>query len=361
MSQFWSSDVHDLTPYTPGEQPQVSGLVKLNTNENPYAPSPRVLSAIAHANTAELRKYPDPNATELKQAIADYTKLEAKQVFVANSSDEVLAHTFRAFFKQSAPLLYPDITYSFYPVYCQLFGIDARQVPLRDDFTIHVADYFTADTQINGGIIFANPNAPTGIALSLDDITTLLDNNTDSVVVIDEAYADFSNASAVNLIDRYENLLITQTLSKSRALAGLRVGFALGNAQLIAGLERVKNSFHPYTLDALALAGSVAALEDKQYFATQRDKIIHTRAWTTEQLIELGFTVLPSQANFVFATHPTVSASQLFQSLRAQNILIRHFNAPRIEQYIRITIGTDEQMTQCINVLSQVLSQTVSR
>lgn len=302
------------------------------------------------ANQDSLRKYPDPNGSVLKQTIAGYYDCAANQVFVANSSDEVLAHTFRAFFVQDAPLLYPDITYSFYPVYCQLFGIDFVQVPLSDDFTINVDDY----AQTNGGIIFANPNAPTGIALKRDQIELLLQNNPESVVVIDEAYADFSDESAVSLINKYPNLLITQTLSKSRSLAGLRVGLALGSAELIEGLERVKNSFHPYALDALALAGAAAAFEDKPYFEETRDKVIATRNWTTTKLTELGFSVTPSSTNFVFAKHSRLDASAIFQALRERNIIIRYFNAPRINDYIRISIGNDQEMAACIEALTEI-------
>ena len=351
MSRFWSKNVHSLTPYTPGEQPQIDNLIKLNTNENPYGPSPKVTEAIAHANQDSLRKYPDPNANVLKQTIADYYGLEREQVFVANSSDEVLAHTFRTFFVQEAPLLYPDITYSFYPVYCQLFDIDFVQIPLRQDFTINIDDY----AQPNGGIIFANPNAPTGIALELEQIKRLLENNLESVVVVDEAYVDFSNESAVSLINQYPNLLVTQTLSKSRSLAGLRVGLALGNAELIEGLERVKNSFHPYALDALALAGAAAAFNDKAYFEQTRDKVIGTREWTIAKLTELDFSVLPSSTNFVFAKHASLEASALFQALRERNIIIRYFSAPRINEYIRISIGNDEEMTACIEALTQII------
>lgn len=360
MSRFWSKNVHKLTPYTPGEQPQIHDLIKLNTNENPYGPSPKVLEAIALANQNSLRKYPDPNATQLKQAIAQYANLAANQVFVANSSDEVLGHTFRALFVQDAPLLYPDITYSFYPVYCQLFEIDYQHIPLRNDFTIDIDDYIHSDTRNNGGIIFANPNAPTGIGLGLDHIKRLLEHNQHSVVVVDEAYVDFADASAVSLINQYPNLLVIQTLSKSRSLAGLRVGLALGNAELIEGLERVKNSFHPYTLDALALAGASAAFADTAYFEQSRNKVINTRQWTTTQLQELGFEVLPSSANFVFTTHARINAERIVQALRERNILIRYFSAPRINQYIRISIGTDDEMAACMNALNDIVSESLT-
>ena len=350
MSRFWSDSIDQLTPYTPGEQPQIDNLIKLNTNENPYGPSPKVIEAITHANANELRKYPDPLSTDLKKSIADYYQLPLEYVFVGNSSDEVLGHAFRALLKHDKPLLYPDITYSFYPVYCQLFGINYTQVPLRDDFTLNIDDYQLE----NGGIIFANPNAPTGIALGLNEIETLLQRNPNSVVVIDEAYVDFAQKSAVSLIKQYDNLLVTQTLSKSRSLAGLRVGLALGNPELLAGMERVKNSFHPYAIDKLAAAGAAAAFDDKAYFKTTCEKVIKTREFTRQNLESLGFEVLPSSANFVFAKHPEHDAEKLFQALRERNIIIRHFSNERISQFLRISIGTDEEMTSLIHALKEI-------
>lgn len=352
MSRFWSKNIESLKPYTPGEQPKQSKLIKLNTNENPYGPSPMVKTAIAEANNDDLRKYPDPSANELKREIANYYSLAADQVFVGNSSDEVLAHTFRALLDQDLPLLFPDITYSFYPVYCQLFGINFQQVPLADNFTINIEDY----RMDNGGIIFANPNAPTGLALSADQIAELLHHNTNSVVVVDEAYADFSECSAVSMIEQFPNLLVAQTLSKSRCLAGLRVGFALGDKELIEALERVKNSFHPYTLDTLALAGARAAFADKEYFDQTINNVIATREWCSKELNELGFEVVPSSANFVFVTHPLVPAATLFNKLREHNIVIRYFDLPRINNHIRITIGTDQEMTSLLNALKEILS-----
>ena len=351
MSRFWSDAIDKLTPYTPGEQPKIDNLIKLNTNENPYGPSPKVVEAIAHANNSNLRKYPDPLSTDLKKSIAAYYDLPLDYVFVGNSSDEVLGHTFRALLKQDKPLLYPDITYSFYPVYCQLFDINYKQIPLRDDFTLNIDDY----DQDNGGIIFANPNAPTGIALSLEKIEILLQRNPDSVIVVDEAYVDFAEQSAVSLIQKYDNLLVTQTLSKSRSLAGLRVGLALGNPELLAGLERVKNSFHPYALDKLAAAGAAAAFDDKVYFETTCKKVITTRESTTARLKNLGFDVLPSSANFVFAKHQNHDANQLFQALRKRKIIIRYFNDERINQFLRISIGTDNEMDALINALREIL------
>ena len=352
MSRFWSDSVHNLTPYTPGEQPKIDNLIKLNTNENPYGPSPKVIDAISKANSDDLRKYPDPLSTDLKQSIATYYDLPLDSIFVGNSSDEVLAHTFRALLKQNKPILYPDITYSFYPVYCQLFGIEYQQIPLRDDFTLNIDDY-----QIdNGGIIFANPNAPTGIALSINQIKTLLERNPDSVIVVDEAYVDFAEESAVSLITNFDNLLVTQTLSKSRGLAGLRVGLALGNPALIEGMERVKNSFHPYALDRLAAAGAAAAFDDVDYFKSTCDKVIHTRTTSTQSLINLGFEVLPSSTNFVFAKHPNHDAAKLFQALRERDIIVRYFTSPRINEYLRISIGTDQEMDAFIKAITEIIS-----
>lgn len=354
MSRFWSNIVKDLTPYTPGEQPQIDKLIKLNTNENPYGPSPKVVQAIADANNNDLRKYPDPNTAGLKSTIAKHFGLSENMVFIGNSSDEVLAHAFQALLKQDKPLLFPDITYSFYPVYCQLFDIDYKQVPLRDNFEIATEDF---DSN-NGGIIFANPNAPTGIALSIDKVEHLVKQHSDSVVVIDEAYVDFADDSAVRLIAQYPNLVVTQTLSKSRSLAGLRVGIALGQAELIEGLERVKNSFHPYALDKLAIAGATAAFEDKEYLAETCAKVNATRERTSDELKNLGFEVLPSSANFVFAKHKDHNAKELFQGLRDKKILVRYFDKPRINEFLRISIGTDQEMDSLLTALKQLTSLT---
>ncbi len=353
MSRFWSTIVKQLTPYTPGEQPQISNLIKLNTNENPYGPSPNVIEAISGANNEDLRKYPDPNTNALKATIADTYMLDSDMVFIGNSSDEVLAHVFRGLLKQQKPLLFPDITYSFYPVYCKLFEIDFRQIPLRPDFTLNVDDFAIA----NGGVIFANPNAPTGIALPIDDVERLLQANADSVIVVDEAYVDFADDSAVRLIKQYPNLLVVQTLSKSRSLAGLRVGIALGHAELIEGLERIKNSFHPYALDSLAIAGAAAAFNDKKYFESTCAKVITTRERTRQVLASMGFEVLPSSANFLFARHTQHLASKLFLALREQGIIIRYFDKPRINEYLRISIGTDGEMNALIEALDKILEE----
>lgn len=351
MNRFWSPVVHKLTPYVPGEQPKQTDLIKLNTNENPYPPSPRVLQALAAEAAESLRLYPDPNAERLKQAIADFHHLTPDRVFVGNGSDEVLAHAFQALLKHESPLLFPDISYSFYPVYCGLYGIDFKQVPLTPAFEIDPADYRVA----SGGIIFPNPNAPTGRLLPLAAIRDILDHNRDSVVVVDEAYIDFGGESAATLVDQYPNLLVIQTLSKSRSLAGLRVGFALGDAGLIEALERVKNSFNSYPLDRFAISGAVAAIEDRAYFTTTCQRVIATRERLAKRLEGLGFEVLPSAANFLFARHPERDAAELAARLRERSIIVRHFRQPRIEQFLRITIGTEEQSGQLCDALAAVL------
>ena len=352
MSRYWSEVVHGLQPYVPGEQPKIDGLIKLNTNENPYPPSPRVLAAIAAEANGLLRRYPDPNADRLKAIIAQTFGLAANQVFVGNGSDEVLAHAFMALLKKPAPLLFPDITYSFYPVYCRLYGIDYRCVPLRDDFSIEVDDY----AQPNGGVILPNPNAPTGRALPLAAIERLLAAQSE-VVVVDEAYVDFGTDSAVSLIARHPHLLVTHTLSKSRSLAGLRVGYALGDAALIEGLERVKNSFNSYPLDRLAIAGAVAAFEDGAYFEQTRQAVIASRQQLDADLRALGFEVLPSGANFVFARHPARAAATLAAGLRERKIIVRHFAAPRISEFLRISVGTPEECAALVAALREMLGK----
>ena len=339
MSKFWSPFVKNLVPYVPGEQPKLARLVKLNTNENPYGPSPKVLEAIRAELDDSLRLYPDPSGERLKQAIADYYGVLPAQVFLGNGSDEVLAHVFHGLFQHGRPLLFPDVSYSFYPVYCGLYGIPFEAVPLDGRFRINVADY----VRPNGGIIFPNPNAPTGCLLPLAAIRQLLEQNTESVVVVDEAYVDFGGESAISLVDQYPNLLVTQTLSKSRSLAGLRVGLAVGNAELIEALERIKNSFNSYPLDRLALAGAVAAFEDQDYFEQTCQAVIASREQLVSELESLGFEVLPSAANFVFARHPRHDAATLAAALREQGVIVRHFKQARIDQFLRITIGTAEQ------------------
>lgn len=350
--RFWSPEVRELEPYVPGEQPKIQNLLKLNTNENPYPPSPKVVEAVQavlHEQADALRLYPDPDATALKQAIAKQQDIDVSQVFVGNGSDEVLAHIFKAFFLQEEPILYPDITYSFYPVYSQFFGTKTKEIPLNENFEIDVKDY----TQPNGGVIITNPNAPTSIALSLAEIEQLLQANPDRVVVIDEAYVDFGAESAVSLINRYENLVVCQTTSKSRSLAGLRVGFAIAQSHLIAALEAVKNSFNSYPIDRFAIAAAVASFEDQAYFEEQCQKVIISREKLVRDLTELGFNVLPSKANFIFATHSQYDAGQLAQKLREQGVIVRYFNKPRINQFLRITVGTDEQNARLVQTLKQ--------
>lgn len=351
MSQFWSNLVHTLTPYVPGEQPKVDNLVKLNTNENPYPPSQKVYEAIASVNDERLRLYPDPNSDALKTTLQNHYGLQAGQVFVGNGSDEVLAHIFMALLKHDKPLLFPDITYSFYPVYCGLYDINYQTVPLMEQFEINPADYAIE----NGGIIFPNPNAPTGRVLALDAIKTLLENNPNSVVVVDEAYIDFGGESAVSLIQDYPNLLVVQTYSKSRSLAGLRIGYAMGQAHLIEGLERVKNSFNSYPMDRVALAAGVAAIEDQAYFDGCCEKIIHTRENLVEFLTANGFEVVASAANFVFTKHKHLDAADIAQQLRDKAIIVRHFKLPRIDQYLRISIGTDQENQALCDALSVIV------
>ncbi len=353
MSKFWSKVVHELTPYVPGEQPKLANLVKLNTNENPYGPSPKVLAALEAEVGDSLRLYPDPTSERLVQAVAQFYDVPATHVFVGNGSDEVLAHTFQALLKHDAPILFPDITYSFYPVYCGLYGIDYQTVALGEDFEINVADY----QRPNGGIIFPNPNAPTGRGLPLVEIERMLNANTESVVVIDEAYVDFGAESAVSLVAKYPNLLVTHTLSKARSLAGLRVGYAIGQPHLIEALIRVKDSFNSYPLDRFAISGAVAAIEDKAYFDETCRKVMTTREALIGELQALGFVVLPSAANFIFARHGERSGAELSASLRERSIIVRHFSKPaRISDFLRITIGTDMQSQALVDALKEILT-----
>ncbi len=351
MSQFWSSIVHNLTPYVPGEQPKVDNLVKLNTNENPYPPSAHVLETLKNVADDKLKLYPDPNADLLKKRIADYYQVQQNQVFVGNGSDEVLAHTFQALLKHDKPLLFPDITYSFYPVYCELFGIDYLTIPLNEEFAIDINDY----PQECGAIIFPNPNAPTGRLLDLEPLRELLNNHPNKVVVVDEAYIDFGGVSAIALVNEFKNLLVIQTLSKSRSLAGLRVGYAIGHAELIDGLERVKNSFNSYPMDRFAIHGAVASFDDEETFQKTCQAIIDTRNDLTDTLQELGFKVIPSAANFVFASHPDHDAEDIAKQLRDRAIIVRYFNKPRIDQYLRITIGNNKENTKLCDALQEII------
>lgn len=351
MSRFWSDIARSLTPYVPGEQPRAQKLVKLNTNEFPYPPSPQALSVLAETSGDALRLYPDPESVELRKGIAEFYGLSADQVFVGNGSDEVLAHAFLGLLKQDKPILFPDITYSFYPVWCELYGVQYQQVPLTESFEVDANDY----DRDNGGIIIPNPNAPTGIAMDLDGVREVLTANADRVVIIDEAYVDFGAASAVSLIDEYDNLLVTQTLSKSRALAGLRVGIAMGQAPLIEGLSRVKNSFNSYPLGVVAQRMALAAFQDEAYFRKTCDQVIATREHLTGSLAELGFEVLPSSANFVFARHPSRSGKEIFEALREKQVIVRYFDKPRINEYLRITVGTEVQCEALLAALKEFL------
>lgn len=356
MSRYWSPVVHGLDPYVPGEQPRVDNLIKLNTNESPYGPSPKALAAIRAAADDGLRLYPDPRSQGLCEVLARRLGVKPEQVFVGNGSDEVLAHVFQGLLKHERALWMPDITYSFYPVYCGLYGINYESIALDDDFCIKPDDYLPREKARAGAIIFANPNAPTGRPLALREVERIVATNTQCVVVVDEAYVDFGGESAVTLVDRYPNLLVVQTFSKSRALAGLRVGYAIGHADLIDGLQRVKNCFNSYPVDRLALTGAIASVEDDEYFVKTRDMVIASRERLTQDLEAMGFEILPSASNFIFAHHPDHDAAQLAKALRERAILVRHFNKARIDQHLRITIGTDEQCAALLTALKTILN-----
>jgi histidinol-phosphate aminotransferase len=352
MRTYWSRLAAAIKPYVPGEQPKDKKYVKLNTNENPYPPSPHVLEAIRAAADDTLRLYPDPTCTGLRQTIAKYFGLSDNQIFAGNGSDELLAFCFPAFFNpEGPPILFADITYSFYPVYCRFFGIPFETAALDDEFRMPVEQFYKP----NGGILIANPNAPTGLLLELSSIEAILQRNPDSVVIVDEAYVDFGGESSVGLIKKYENLLVVQTLSKSRSLAGLRVGFALGHQDLIEALRRIKDSINSYTLDRLALAGAQAAIEDEIYFHKTTARIIKTRQTTTRELAALGFKVIPSTANFIFISHPANAAETLFTKLRERGVLVRYFKLPRIDNWLRVSIGTDAEMGTLLNVLASII------
>ena len=353
--EFWSPRIRALQPYVPGEQPRIAGLVKLNTNENPYPPSPAALDAISQAAGDTLALYPDPESLALRETFARRHGLVPEQVFAGNGSDEVLAHAFFAFFQQREPLLVPDITYSFYRVYAQLYGIETVLQPVDEGLRIDAAALASRAGEGCGGIALANPNAPTGVGLPLSDIERLLRACPNRVVLVDEAYVDFGAQSALPLIARFPNLLVVQTLSKSRSLAGLRVGFACGQAHLIEALTRVKNSFNSYPLGRLAQAGAIAALDDEAWFDRTRTAVIDTREGMVLALEDLGFEVLPSQANFVFARHPQHGAGELAALLRQRAVLVRHFRQPRIEQFLRISVGTRDQCAALVAALADAL------
>jgi histidinol-phosphate aminotransferase len=351
MSKYWSEITKSVEPYVCGEQPKDKKYIKLNTNESPYGPSPKVLQAIKSAANEDLRLYPDPNCDELSETIAKYYNLNKKQVFIGNGSDEVLAFSFLTFFNPEETIIFPDISYSFYPVYANLYNINYKLAKLKDDFSIPVDEFSTE----NGGIVIPNPNAPTGKQLELDSIKNILDNNPNKVVIIDEAYIDFGGTSAVGLIKDYSNLLVVQTLSKSRSLAGIRLGFALGQEELIDGLNRIKNSFNSYTIDRVAAIASVEAIKDEEYFKECVSRIINTREKVTESLSELGFNVIPSKANFIFAGHPKYPAGELFIKLREKGVLVRYFNKDKINNYLRISIGSEEEMELFIEKVKEIM------
>ncbi|SHG09598.1 histidinol phosphate aminotransferase apoenzyme [Ornithinibacillus halophilus] len=343
-------------PYVPGEQLE-GQILKLNTNENPYPPSPSVLNAISNEMKHNLQLYPSPTVEQLREVIAraSNTSLKKENVFIGNGSDEVLAFSFMAFFEPGKTIRFPEVTYSFYPVYSKLFNISYEEISLNRDFTIPVERFF----QSEGGVIFPNPNAPTSLFLSINKIEEIVQQNQDNVVIIDEAYIDFAQESAVSLLNKYDNLLIIQTTSKSRSLAGLRVGYALGHPDLIEGLTRIKDSFNSYTIDRLAIAGAQAAFEDKDYHQETIEKILKTREWVSIELKQLGFQVLPSQANFLFVSHYSLSAKSLYQALKLENILVRHFNKAPIDNYLRITIGKDNDMMELMKTIAKILIKQV--
>ena len=340
MSREWTKNLRNIEPYVPGEQSKDKDIVKINANENPYPPSPKAAEVLKSFDTNKLRFYPSANSTKLKEAIAKYYKVDVSNVFVGNGSDDVLAVAFQSFFNSEKPIVYPDLTYSFYPVWCSLFGIKYKNYPVGDDFRINPEDY----KEKNGGVVISNPNAPTSLGEGLDFVEKILNYNQDSVVVIDEAYVDFGGTSSVPLINKYENLLVTGTFSKSRSLAGLRIGFAIGSKALIDVMEAVKNSYNSYTVDSLSIEMGAASIKDDEYFKSTCKKVIKTRERVTLELEKLGFDVLDSQTNFIFATHNKHNMKSLFEYLKTQKVFIRYFSLPRIENYVRITIGTNEEM-----------------
>ena len=351
----WEANIRKVVPYTPGEQPNAKNMIKLNTNENPYPPAPGVIRVLKEMNTENLRLYPDPAAGDLVRAIADFYHLQEDQVFVGVGSDDVLAMCFLTFFNSKKPILFPDITYSFYDVWADLFRIPYQCPALDERFHICKEDYFAE----NGGVIFPNPNAPTGVELPLAQIEKIIQANPDVIVVVDEAYVDFGAESALSLIDKYDNLLVVQTFSKSRGMAGMRIGYAMGDPVLIKYLNDVKYSFNSYTMDQTTIALGKAAVEDKEYFEDTVNKVVKTREWTKKELSRLGFTFGDSKANFIFASHKECSARELFTALRKANIIVRYFDKPRIDNYLRITIGTQEEMETLVEFLETYLSKGV--
>lgn len=349
----WEDNVRKVIPYTPGEQPDKSSMIKLNTNENPYPPAPGVTEALRHIDTDKLRLYPDPAVSDLAGAIADFYKVGKDQVFVGVGSDDVLAMSFMTFFNSDKPILFPDITYSFYDVWADMLRIPYERIPLDEKFQICAADY----KRENGGVVFPNPNAPTGELLTLDMVEEIIAANKNVIVIVDEAYIDFGGESALPLLEKYDNLLVVQTFSKSRSMAGMRIGFAIGSPVLIKYLNDVKYSFNSYTMDRITIQLGVKAVEDRAYFEETKEKIIRTREWTKKELRRLGFEFGDSRSNFIFARHPKVPAMKLFEALKKKDIYVRHFNKPeRIADYLRISIGTDAQMKAFVDFLDQYLT-----
>ena len=353
MQQEWMKNLRDIEPYVPGEQSKEKNIVKINANENPYPPSPEAIKAINEFDCNRLRFYPDANALEFKKALAEFYGVSVENVFLGNGSDDVLALSFQAFFNSDKPIAYPDITYSFYPVWCRLFNIPYKNYPLDDNFRINPEDY----KEQNGGVVIPNPNAPTSLGEGREFIERIMEYNKDSVVIIDEAYVDFGGYSSVELTKKYENLLITGTFSKSRSLAGMRIGYAIGSKTLISVLEAVKNSYNSYTLNSVSMAAGTAAIKDRAYFESTVSKVIATRQRVAEELRALGFTVLNSQTNFLFATHNAISIKDYFEWLKAQKVFIRYFNLPRINNYVRITIGTDDEMNIFLNKTKEYINR----
>lgn len=350
---MWEDNVRRVVPYTPGEQPKISNLIKLNTNENPYPPSPKVFEALKNFDAVVLKKYPDPTVSMLAGAIAKAYSRDISETFVGVGSDDVLAMAFLTFFNSDKPILFPDVTYSFYDVWAELFKIPYERIPLRDDFSINKEDYFRE----NGGIVLANPNAPTGVELPYDEVEEIISKNHDSVVIVDEAYIDFGGRSVIDLIDKYDNLLVVRTYSKSRAAAGLRVGYAFSNKKMISYLQDVKYSFNSYTMNTPSIVLGTAAVEDREYFETICDKVIKTREWTKKELKKLNFSFADSHTNFIFAKYNgNMKRDDIASALRERNILVRSFNGERVKDYMRISIGTDEEMKIVIDALKEILN-----
>jgi len=357
-SKFWSDTVKVLNPYVPGEQPQGEQVIKLNTNENPYPPSPLVQQALLKAigpDGAALRLYPNAESTGVRAELARYHQVLPEQVFLGNGSDEVLGHVFQGLLKHKDPVLFPDVTYSFYTVYCGLFGIEYEKIPVTEDYEVHVDDFLRPERRANGGIVIVNPNAPTGIVLPVSEIARLVEGNPQSVVVVDEAYIDYGGESVIPLVQKYPNLLVVRTFSKSRALAGLRIGYAVGDRMLIEALERVKNSFNSYPVDCLAQVAALASIQDNDYFEQRKNAVIASRDQLRCDLQQLGFVVLPSATNFIFASHPKVQAAALAAELKQRKILVRHFKAPRIDQFLRISIGTQQECDALVTACRDIV------